>query len=79
MFPYLTLSGIYDFNKLQDIEPTDAALVSSNEDFRARLEAGAVFLVPDRNIKIAVEGFYHGIGVSDYESSGATVSIQFAF
>gem|GEM_PF-2460972 len=77
--PYLSFSGIYDFNKLQGANPTDAALASSQSDFRGRLEAGATFVVPDRGIKIAFEGFYDGIGASDFESYGASLNIHIPF
>ncbi|MBW3244229.1 choice-of-anchor D domain-containing protein [Epibacterium sp. DP7N7-1] len=77
--PYLSFSGIYDFNKLQGTNPTDATLASSQSDFRGRLEAGATFIVPDRGIKIAFEGFYDGIGASDFESYGASLNIHIPF
>ncbi len=77
--PYLSFSGIYDFNKLQGANPTDATLASSQSDFRGRLEAGATFIVPDRGIKIAFEGFYDGIGASDFESYGASLNIHIPF
>ncbi|MCG7627734.1 autotransporter outer membrane beta-barrel domain-containing protein, partial [Epibacterium sp. MM17-32] len=77
--PYLSFSGIYDFNKLQGANPTDATLASSQSDFRGRLEAGATFVVPDRGIKVAVEGFYDGIGASDFESYGASLNIHIPF
>jgi outer membrane autotransporter protein len=77
--PYVSFSGIYDFNKLQGATPTDATLASSQSDLRGRLEAGATFLVPDRGIKVAVEGFYDGIGTSDFESYGASLSVLIPF
>ncbi|MEP1186630.1 MAG: choice-of-anchor D domain-containing protein [Roseibium sp.] len=77
--PYLTLSGIYDFNKLQDSSPTDATLASSDEDLRARLEAGAGLLVPGRNIQISGEGFYDGIGAANFSSFGVTLNVKVPF
>ncbi len=77
--PFLSLSGIYDFNKLQDDTPTDATLASSDEDLRARVEAGAGLLVPGRNIQISGEGFYDGIGTSDFRSYGATLNVTIPF
>ncbi|POF29612.1 choice-of-anchor D domain-containing protein [Roseibium marinum] len=77
--PFLSLSGIYDFNKLQDDSPTDATLASSDQDLRARLEAGAALLIPGRNIRISGEGFYDGIGAADFRSYGATVSVTIPF
>ncbi|WP_199823754.1 choice-of-anchor D domain-containing protein [Labrenzia sp. OB1] len=77
--PFLSLSGIYDFNKLQDDSPSDATLASSDQDLRARLEAGAGFLIPSRNIRISGEGFFDGIGASDFRSYGATVSVTIPF
>ncbi|MEP2439251.1 MAG: autotransporter outer membrane beta-barrel domain-containing protein, partial [Roseibium sp.] len=77
--PFLSFSGIYDFNKLQDNSPTDATLASSNENLRARLEAGAGLLIPRRNIQISGEGFYDGIGTADFHSYGATVNVRIPF
>jgi hypothetical protein len=77
--PFLSLSGIYDFNKLQDTTPTDATLASSDEDLRARLEAGAGLLIPGRNIQISGEGFYDGIGTADFHSYGATLNVRIPF
>ncbi|WP_255731676.1 autotransporter domain-containing protein [Phaeobacter sp. B1627] len=77
--PYLTFSGIYDFNKLQSGSPSDPSLASSDSDFRGRLEAGAVWFVPDRDINIAIEGFYDGIGASGFESYGASVNVRIPF
>ncbi|WP_269580828.1 choice-of-anchor D domain-containing protein [Roseibium sp. Sym1] len=77
--PFLSLSGIYDFNKLQDATPTDATLASSDEDLRARLEAGAGLLVPGRGIRISGEGFFDGIGTDDFRSYGATLNVTIPF
>lgn len=77
--PFLSLSGIYDFNKLQDDTPTDATLASSDEDLRARVEAGAGLLVPGRNIQISGKGFFDGIGTSDFRSYGATLNVTIPF
>ncbi|MCK7613612.1 choice-of-anchor D domain-containing protein [Roseibium sediminicola] len=77
--PFLSLSGIYDFNKLQDDLPTDATLASSDEDLRARLEAGAGLLIPGRGIRISGEGFFDGIGTDDFRSYGATVNVTIPF
>ena len=77
--PYVSFSGIYDFNKLQDSNPTDATLASSDSDFRGRLEAGATWFMPDRDIKISVEGFYDGIGAAGFESYGASLSFRMPF
>lgn len=77
--PYFSVSGIYDFNKLQNSIPSDASLVSADKDFRARLEFGASWAIPDRNIYIAADGFYDGIGVEDFETYGITLSAEILF
>ncbi|WP_420004415.1 choice-of-anchor D domain-containing protein [Arenibacterium sp. LLYu02] len=77
--PYVSLSGIYDFNKLQTTNASDPSLASSDSDLRARLEFGATYIVPDRNIQVSFEGFYDGIGVSDFESFGASINIEIPF
>ncbi|WKD50609.1 choice-of-anchor D domain-containing protein [Microbulbifer spongiae] len=76
---YLSVSGIYDFNKLQDTVPTDAILISADEDFRARLELGGSLIIPDSNTHISFNGFYDGIGVSGFESYGVTIILDMAF
>ncbi len=77
--PFLSLSGIYDFNKLQDDTPTDATLASSDEDLRARLEAGAGLLMPGRGIRISGEGYFDGIGTDDFRSYGLTLNVTIPF
>ena len=77
--PYVSVSGIYDFNKLQTTTSSDPSLVSSDSDLRARLEMGATYFVPDRDIRVSFEGFYDGIGVADFESYGASLSIKVPF
>jgi len=77
--PFLSLSGIYDFNKLQDDTPTDATLASSDEDLRARLEAGAGLIIPGRGIRFSGEGYFDGIGTDDFRSYGATLNVTIPF
>ncbi|MEW5250955.1 choice-of-anchor D domain-containing protein [Microbulbifer discodermiae] len=77
--PYLSASGIYDFDKLQDAVPTNAVLISADEDFRARLEMGGLLIIPDGNTHISFNGFYDGIGASGFESYGATITLDIAF
>jgi|28_taG_2_1085356.scaffolds.fasta_scaffold00007_115 hypothetical protein len=47
--------------------------------FRSRLEAGATWYVPRRDIKTAVEGFYEDIGTVGLESFGTSVNARFPF
>lgn len=77
--PFLSLSGIYDFNKLNDATPADATLASSDEDLRARLKAGAGLVLPGRGIRFSGEGFFDGIGTEDFRSYGATVNVVIPF
>ncbi|KZK84502.1 Autotransporter beta-domain protein [Pseudovibrio sp. Ad13] len=77
--PFLSFSGIYDFDKLKNDIPTDAVLSSSTEDIRARIEAGADIFIPYGNISIRGEGFYDGIGVSDFEAYGGKLNILVPF
>ncbi|SDQ31903.1 outer membrane autotransporter barrel domain-containing protein [Pseudovibrio sp. Tun.PSC04-5.I4] len=77
--PFFSLSGICDFKKLQNNIPTDAVLASSDEDIRARIEAGTKVLIPYRGISLESEGFYDGIGASDYEAYGARVNMRIPF
>ncbi|MDE4176784.1 autotransporter domain-containing protein, partial [Phaeobacter sp. PT47_59] len=77
--PYVSFSGIYDFNKLLDSTPTDATLASAESDFRGRLEAGATWFLPNRGVKVAIDGFYDGIGATGFDSYGASVNIQIPF
>lgn len=77
--PFLTVSGIYNFNKLQDDIASTAVLPSAEETIRARVEAGAGFLVPGRNILLSGEGFYDGIGAANFQSFGGTLSVWIPF
>lgn len=77
--PFLSVSGIYDFNRLVSAIPTDAALASADENFRARVEGGAELVIPSPGIRVLGEGFYDGIGVSDYEAYGGKLSANIQF
>ncbi|WP_082826936.1 autotransporter domain-containing protein [Pseudovibrio sp. WM33] len=77
--PFLSVSGIYDFNRLVSAIPTDATLASADENFRARVEGGAELVIPSPGIRVLGEGFYDGIGVSDYEAYGGKLSANIQF
>ncbi|WP_158285777.1 choice-of-anchor D domain-containing protein [Pseudohoeflea suaedae] len=77
--PFVSLSGIYDFNKLHETVPTDPRLASSDEDLRARLEMGAGIVIPNRKIRISGKGFYDGIGAADFSSYGGTLNFTVPF
>ncbi|KZL18652.1 Bacterial Ig-like domain (group 1) [Pseudovibrio sp. Ad37] len=77
--PFLSVSGIYDFNRLVNAIPTDATLASADENFRARVEGGAELVMPSPGIRVLGEGFYDGIGVSDYEAYGGKLSANIQF
>ncbi|MES0885352.1 autotransporter domain-containing protein [Roseibium sp. SCP14] len=77
--PFLSVSGIYDFNKLLDDIPSDATLISSDEDLRAKLEAGAGLFIPGRGIRVSGEGYFDGFGTDDFRSYGGTLSVKIPF
>ena len=73
----LGLSGIYDFSQLSN--GTAPGLASSGTPFRARIKSGVDIGVPDTSFRIAAEGFYDGIGVSDFQSYGGSLNVGAAF
>ncbi|SDR09609.1 Ig-like domain (group 1) [Pseudovibrio sp. Tun.PSC04-5.I4] len=76
---FLSISGIYDFNRLTSGVPIDATLASADGNFRARFEGGVAITIPNPKIRILGEGFYDGIGVSDYEAYGGKLSLSIKF
>ncbi|MEP0518613.1 MAG: autotransporter domain-containing protein [Hyphomicrobiales bacterium] len=79
LLPFLSLSGIYDFNKLQDGTPSDPTLTSAEADLRARIETGASLVIPDSQAALSAKGFFDGVGVSDFQSYGLTVDVMVPF
>ena len=73
----LGLSGIYDFSQLSN--GTAPGLASSGTPFRARIKSGVDIGVPDTSFRIAAEGFYDGIGVSDFQSYGGSLNVGASF
>ncbi len=77
--PYLSISGIYDFDKLLDATPTNALLASSDQDIRARVEGGAILFAPQRGIKVSGEGFFDGLGAPGFKSYGGSLQLTIPF
>ncbi|WP_153039315.1 autotransporter domain-containing protein, partial [Pseudovibrio axinellae] len=77
--PFFSVSGIYDFEKPQTTIPGDDLLASWDDNMRARFEAGTKVSLPNRNFSLYSEGFYDGIGVSDYEVYGIKLNMMMTF
>lgn len=77
--PYLSISGIYDFDKLLDATPTNALLASADQDIRARVEGGAILFAPRRGIKVSGEGFFDGLGAANFKSYGGSLQLTIPF
>ena len=75
----LSVTGVYDFNKLQNAAPSNTGLAASDATLRAKISAGAEIVLPDSAASIRATGFYDGIGVSDYRSYGGDLSIHVPF
>ncbi|WP_415922252.1 choice-of-anchor D domain-containing protein [Tateyamaria sp. SN6-1] len=76
---YVTFSGIYDFDQLGETVVTNEEFASPGDDLRGRIEVGSMFQVPEKDVSFAVELFYDGIGVSDFEAFGGSISLEIPF
>ena len=77
--PYVSLTGVWDFNQLQDRPNNTSALASAGEPLRARVEGGASATLPIQDITLGLEGFYDGIGINDYEAYGVSGEVRVPF
>ncbi len=72
--PYIGARGIWDFEKAENID-VQTGLAVGTDDLRARIDAGMDIKLPG-GITIHGEGFYDGIGTSDYEAIGGNLKLS---
>ena len=71
--PHLTISGIWDFD--QPLQTVTQGVAIGNGGIRGRVEGGVAITMPHGQ-SINFEGFYDGIGSTQLEAYGGSLSIS---
>lgn len=70
-----TVTGIWDF-KTADLINLDSGLIANRDaNIRARTELGLSLRMPN-GMSLGADGFYDGIGVSEYRAYGGTIRLS---
>jgi outer membrane autotransporter protein len=72
--PYVALKGIWDFEEAETVDIATGLALGSDE-VRARIEGGLAIQMPG-GISLSGEGFYDGIGASDFDAYGGSAKIR---
>lgn len=73
--PEFGIMGIWDFDKAEIVDLETGRPTGSNDDVRARIEAGITVALPS-GLSLKGEGFYDGIGASDSEAYGGRINLN---
>lgn len=76
--PFISIKGIWDFKSTDEVDIATGLAASGNDEFRGRTEAGITIKLPD-GVSLSGEGFYDGIGASDYEAYGGSLKVAVPF
>lgn len=68
--PFISFSGIWDFDSINTS--------TSTANIRGAIKSGFV-IAGDDNISLNFEGFYDGIGVSNFQAYGGTLGVRVSF
>lgn len=72
--PYLGIKGIWDFDEAETVDVA-TGLASGSDDLRGRVEGGMTFSTL-WGLSLSGEGFYDGIGASDFDAYGGSAKIN---
>ena len=73
--PEFGIMGIWDFDKAEIVDLDTGRPTGSNDDVRARIEAGITVALPS-GMSLQGEGFYDGIGASNSEAYGGRMRLN---
>jgi len=73
--PEFGIMGIWDFDKAEIVDLETGRPTGSNDDVRARIEAGITVALPS-GMSLQGEGFYDGIGASNSEAYGGRMRLN---
>lgn len=75
--PFAALRGLWDFERDGAVD-LDTGVATSDEEFRARAEAGLDLNLTNA-VSIGAAGFYDGLGADDFESYGGSLRLSIPF
>ena len=76
--PFVSIKGIWDFDKAKIVDLTTGEASSTNDGIRGRFEGGLSLRMPN-GITISGQGFYDGVGANDFESYGGSIRLKLPF
>jgi len=74
--PNVNLRGIWDFEQPDFLDINTGLASASTDALRARIEGGLDVSL-NRSTRLTVNGFYDGIGTTNFEAYGAKLGISF--
>ena len=72
---HLGIKGIWDFDKAEIVDVVTGLAAGGSDDLRARAEGGLTLRLRNGS-SLSGEGFYDGIGASDFEAYGGSVTLR---
>ena len=74
----MTIKGIWDFKTADRVDLATGLAATGTDNFRGRTEGGLTIIMVD-GISLTGEGFYDGIGISNYEVYGGSIKVSVPF